>query len=45
LPENTKPFENKEFSSKIETKAILKYDLEPLSDNELLKVLELAEYF
>jgi hypothetical protein len=44
LPKNAEPFKNKELFSEIETKAILKRDSEPLSDNKLFKVLKLAEY-
>jgi hypothetical protein len=44
LPKNAKPSENEELFSKVKTKAILEYDLKLLSDNELLKVSELAEY-
>jgi hypothetical protein len=44
LPKNTKPSKNKELFSEIKTKAILKHDSEPLSDDELPKVLELIKY-
>jgi hypothetical protein len=44
LPENAEPSENEELSSEVETKAILKRDSEPSSDDKLPKVLELAEY-
>jgi hypothetical protein len=45
LPENAKPSKNEELFSKAKTKAILKRDLELLSDNKLFKVLKLAKYF
>jgi hypothetical protein len=45
LPENAELFKNEELSSKIKTKAILKRDSEPSSDNKLPKVSKLVEYF